>query len=183
MCRDIVQFIRSRYAVVHEATPPVAYRRFLSRMRSPARGAALGFRRAGDGPLFLEQYLDQPIELALRPYFGDDVERARVVELGSLAANSGLAMIELWLATAQELAAGADIGVAVLTRPLRDMFGRLGIGLHQLGPAHAARLGDAANEWGSYYDNDPVVCAGSLREGQRRLQRFTARRRQPEDAL
>jgi hypothetical protein len=180
MYRDVVQFIRGRYAAVHGAAAPVGYDRFLSRMRCARRGAALGFRRAADGPLFLERYLDQPIEAALEPHLGPAVQRSRIVEIGSLAANNGLALVNLWSDTARELGSSADIGVAVLTRPLRDMFARLGIPVWQLAPADARRLGADAQLWGSYYHNDPVVCAGSLHDGYRQLQRFTARRRQRE---
>jgi hypothetical protein len=177
MSEDIVEFIRSRYAAVHHAAAPVTYDRFLDRMRSRRSGAALGFRSAADGPLFLERYLDQPIEAVLAPYWGAAVERSRIVEIGSLAGNSGLALLDLWVHAAGDLGRHADIGVAVLTAPLRAMFARLGIPIRVLAPADASRIGHAAALWGSYYTNDPQVCAGSLRDGLQQLERFLARRR------
>ena len=41
--------------------------------------------------------------------------------------------------------------------------------------ADPARLGPERAIWGSYYENDPVVCAGLVAEGQARLARFAAR--------
>lgn len=177
MYGEVIQFIRDRYATVHSAVAPVGYRRFFSRMRSQQRGAALGFRRAAEGPLFLERYLDAPVEAILAAHLGTEVARGRIVEIGSLGSNSGMALVDLWAEAAGELGSGADIAVAVLTAPLRDMFARLGIPVHQLAPAHGIRLGPELPLWGSYYDSDPVVCAGSLHEGYRHLRRFLARRR------
>jgi hypothetical protein len=177
MSEDIVEFIRSRYVSVHNAAAPVTYDRFLARMRGTRRGAALGYRRAADGPLFLEHYLDAPVERLLLTQLGREVDRARIVEIGSLAGNSGLALVKLWIDAAGELGQHADVGVAVLTTPLRQMFARLGIRIHALAPANPERLGQAAAMWGRYYENDPVVCAGSLRQGMRQLERFVSRRR------
>src|SRR5688500_5530748 len=96
------EFIRNRYAAVHGARPS-DFPAFLSRMRSPGVGAALGYRRASAGPLFLEAYLDEPIEDAVGRHLGASVSRDRIVEVGSLAANSPLAMVGLWYSAADEL--------------------------------------------------------------------------------
>jgi hypothetical protein len=149
----------------------------MSRMRAADRGAALGYRRASEGRLFLETYLDEPIEKVLRQRIGLDVTRARVVEIGGLAANSSAALVGLWNSAVCELGDDTDIGVAVLIRPLRAMFRRLGIAVHELAPAHAERLGEQGKQWGSYYESDPVVCAGSLIEARRQFAGFLARRR------
>lgn len=176
MTRPIVEFIQQRYATEHGAVAPVAYDNFISRMRSADRGAVLGYRRASDGPLFLETYLDAPVEQVLRPALGLELPRSAIVEIGSLAGNSCTSLLSLWHSAARELSADAQLGVAVLTRPLRGMLRRLGITLHELAPADGARLGAARADWGSYYDNDPVVCAGSLLEGRRQLDSFLSRR-------
>jgi Thermostable hemolysin len=176
MTRPIVEFIQQRYATEHGATAAVVFASFISRMRSSERGAALGYRRASDGPLFLEAYLDAPVEQVLRPAFGVTLPRSAIVEIGSLAGNSCTSLLSLWQRAAHELSTDAQLGVAVLTRPLRGMLRRLGISLHELAPADGSRLGAARAQWGSYYDNDPVVCAGSLQQGRLQLDRFLARR-------
>lgn len=176
MTRPIVEFIQQRYAAEHGANAPVAYSSFISRMRSDERGAALGYRRASEGPLFLEAYLDAPVEQMLRPALGVELPRSAIIEIGSLAGNSCTSLLSLWHRAAHELSADAQLGVAVLTRPLRGMLRRLGITLHELVPADGSRLGAARAQWGRYYDTDPVVCAGSLQEGCLQLDRFLSRR-------
>ena len=177
MSEEIVQFIQARYAAVHGGCPPVEYSRLRASMRSGSEGAALGYRRAAGGSLFLERYLDVPVEEALRQRLGTRVERHRVVEIGCLAANSPTAMIELWTQVAAELHAQAEIATAVLSAPLRCMLGRIGIRLFSLAPASAERLGDAALQWGEYYRTDPVVCAAWLSDAHDRLATFRDRRR------
>jgi Thermostable hemolysin len=177
MSQEIVQFIQGRYAAVHGARPPVDYSRLRSTMRSGSEGAALGYRRAEVGPLFLERYLDVPVEEALLQRLGARVQRSRIVEIGCLAANSPPAMIELWMQVAAELHAQAEIATAVLSAPLRSMLGRIGIKLFTLAPASPQRLGATALQWGNYYKTDPVVCAANLGEAHERLSSFRDRRR------
>jgi hypothetical protein len=175
---DLVQFIQSRYAAVHGARAPVGYSRFLSHMRSAQQGAALGFRRASEGRLFLEAYLDLPVEQLLAERLGWQLARSRIVEIGSLAANSPQELIRLWCSAACQLVEESEVGIAVLTRRLRVMLRKVGITLHELAPALPGRL-ESSSGWGSYYTNDPVVCAGQLADARRQLTRFMARRRQP----
>lgn len=176
MSEEIVQFIQGRYAAIHGTRPPVDYSRLRSAMRTGSEGAALGYRRAAGGPLFLERYLDVPVEEALRERLGAPVERKDIVEIGCLAANSPPAMIQLWMQVAAELHAQAEVATAVLSAPLRSMLGRIGIQLFSLAPASANRLGEAALQWGEYYRTDPVVCAAYLSDARDRLATFVERR-------
>ena len=147
-------------------------------VRQPVTGrAALGYRRAGSERLFLEQYLDQPIERAVSVAFQRAVERDAIVEIGNLAANNAWSMIALWGEAANDLGGSSEIVVATLSRQLRAMFARIGVPVHELAPADPVRLGSAAVGWGSYYRTDPVVCAGQIVEGQRAIAEFLARRR------
>jgi len=177
MSQQVLDFIHQRYLAVHGASAPIGYSRFMSRMRGGDHGAALGYRRASDGTLFLESYLDEPIEQLLQRRLASDISRARIVEIGGLAANSSAALVGLWNSAVCELGDDTDIAVAVLIRPLRAMFRRLGITVHELTPARVERLGPLGAQWGTYYENDPVVCAGSLIQARRQLSAFVARRR------
>ena len=143
--------------------------------RSGRIGATCGYRRASTGPLFLEHYLDRPIEEALGEIYGRPVERSEVVEIGNLAANTSPAMVALWAKAANDLGVETEIAVAVLTAPLRAMFLRLGIPIEEIAPASPARLGETAARWGRYYALDPIVCAGRIADGQAKLARFARR--------
>lgn len=169
--------VHSRFLQVHGASVCPGFAHLLDIQRAGAPRAVLGYQRAGDAPLFLESYLDSPIETCLASALGRPVARSSVIEIGSLAADDAFAMVSLWSTAANDLGAQCEIAVATLTAPLRRMFTRMGVPLHVLAPALAARVADPA-VWGRYYDADPMVCAGVIAEGQRAIAaHFSARRR------
>lgn len=164
-----------RYHEVFGARPAPSFRDYVQHgAGTPA--ALLGYRRASEAALFLEAYLDRPVEDHLTQAFGRNVARAEVVEIGNFAADNAIAMIQLWGAAANDLAGVSEIAVATLTAPLRRMFARIGVPLIELCLARPERLGAEAAHWGRYYQNDPRVCAGSIREGQGAIAAFLARR-------
>ena len=172
---EALSVIKSKYAAAYGADPVVNYTDlFIAGPTGPV-GAVCGYRRASNGPLFLESYLAQPIEIALRQSFGRTVMRHDIIEIGNLAANNAPAMVALWSQAANDLAHGAEIAVAVLTAPLRRMFARLGMTIYEIATANPAALGSEAARWGSYYAQDPIICAGLIADGQSKLDRFTAR--------
>lgn len=174
---DAKHLISQKYSTTYGATILPCFADFAQREVNEQAVAALGYRRADREKLFLESYLERPIEQALGTLFGKEVLRRDIVEIGNLAAENALAMIGLWADAANDLGGEAEIAVAVLTAPLRSMFGRLGVTLYEIVSANSDRLGKTANQWGRYYDLDPVVCAGFITEGQERLARVMARRK------
>jgi Thermostable hemolysin len=148
-------------------------------LRDPDSGeivAAAGYRFADQGALFLERYLDQPIEQHLSLPGQVPVERAGIVEVGHLAAGRAGEGRRLIVRLAHHLA-GQDVlwVVSTLTEELRHLFVRMGITPLALGRADATALGDQAGEWGSYYEHHPVVLAGQMQPALRWLQRRQAR--------
>lgn len=125
--------------------------------------AAVGFRRAASGPLFLERYLDEPIEAAIARATGAGASRHGVAEIGNLASQSAGASLFLFMALARHLhQQGCDHAVATATRQLRRTFGRVGFPTARLTTADPARLGADAGDWGGYYERDPEVLAGRI---------------------
>lgn len=143
---------------------------------SSDRGS-LGFRRAAHEPLFVEHYLDAPIELKVSDALGRQVNRDVIVEIGNFAAGNAMAMIDLWGHAANDLGGANEVAVATLTAPLRRMLERVGVPLVELGRARAECLGAAAATWGSYYEQDPRVFAGVIADGQLALSKFFSLRR------
>jgi len=141
-----------------------------------ARSAALGFRRARSEPLFLEAYLEQPIENLVSMILNRPVRRDMIVEIGNFAADNALAMIALWGAAANDLGGSAELAVATLTAPLRRMFLRIGIPIEIIAPATPNHLGEASKDWGRYYSLDPQICVGVISEGQQAIANFVGRR-------
>lgn len=124
---------------------------------------AMGMRPAETGPLFLEQYLDAPVEALLSERVGESVARAGITEVGNLAAViPGGAR---WLITAMTgclHAAGSEWVVFTGGTELLNAFHRLGLYPITLGPADPARLAPSSADWGRYYDQKPVVMAGRV---------------------
>ncbi|MCL6684489.1 thermostable hemolysin [Sphingomonas alba] len=161
---NIQRLIEQRYGEVHGAIPSISYPHFcaVSSDGDIAPSAALGFRIAAAERLFLEDYLDAPIEIVVEKALGTRFARDRIVEIGAHASNRSRATLALWARTARELDGIADVAVAVLTAPLRAMFERLGVRIVDLGDADPARLPDGGKDWGRYYELRPRVCAGMI---------------------
>lgn len=124
--------------------------------------AAAGFRWAHREPLFLEQYLAEPIELALAP-LGQIVQRDGIVEIGSLATDGGGSSAALFAALASHLSArGARFAVATATRRLRRLFNLVGFETRRIAVADPTCLADGGRAWGRYYEHDPVVVGGAV---------------------
>jgi hypothetical protein len=125
--------------------------------------AAAGFRPASSGPLFLEQYLDEPVEAAIERRLGQPIRREGVVEIGNLASASPCVSRLLFSALADHLQQlGGTHAVATATRQLRRSFRRIRFPVSPLATAEADRLPRAGADWGAYYDRDPQVVVGCI---------------------
>ncbi|HSC97096.1 MAG TPA: thermostable hemolysin [Burkholderiales bacterium] len=128
--------------------------------------AAAGYAAAGVQALFLEQYLDGPIEFTLAATLGRPVARAGIVEVGNLAAiSAGMARALIPLLARHLHRLGYRWVAFTATRALRNTFYRLGLRPLRLTRADPARLADGGSSWGTYYDHDPVVMAGKISLG------------------
>jgi hypothetical protein len=137
--------------------------------------AAAGYRGAGTGPLFLEAYLQAPIEQVLAASGSTALVRAHVVEVGHLAAvraGEGLRLMKMLGVHLSSL--GFRWVVCTLTEELHHLFGRLGVATTVLGRAEPAALGEDALHWGRYYDHRPTVLAGYLPRALQQLARRDA---------
>ena len=125
--------------------------------------AAVGYRCAALEPLFLERYLDVPVEQALLGLGVPPSARHNMVEVAHLVAlrpgEGRRMMAELGRWLGQQ---GTHWVVSTVTRELRHLFLRMGIAPLALGVADPERLGDRAGDWGSYYEHEPVVLAVAL---------------------
>jgi hypothetical protein len=82
----VERYIAEQFRAVHAATIHDFMPVLLTMGCHGNIAAATGVRAAAQ-PLFLEQYLAQPVESALRPLAGRAVERRRVAEIGNLVAT------------------------------------------------------------------------------------------------
>jgi hypothetical protein len=158
--RRIEAFIRAVYAKCYRAR----LRQFaplLAAWEDQGEILAVAGYRSAMEPLFLERYLDVPIEAALAPTGA--INRSQVVEVGNFASARPGEGRRLLLALGAHLAAKDVQWVAgTLTAELRQLVVRLGLGVVALAPARGERLGAEVKHWGSYFDHEPIVVAGYL---------------------
>ncbi|MCU0976122.1 MAG: thermostable hemolysin [Steroidobacteraceae bacterium] len=158
------RFIADRYRREYDAS----LTHFLPTLVAlPAPGgsllAAAGIARASGGPLFLERYLDAPVERVIARRLDTPADRAAILEVGNLASASpggGRAMIAALVRLLE--GHGIEWITFTATRTLRNSLARLGIVAHELAVAERTTLGAAAAAWGRYYDHDPRVVSCSL---------------------
>jgi hypothetical protein len=125
-----------------------------------------GFRSAAHESLFLERYLDDPIERAIRTAIRCDVNRSQIVEVGNLAGVSCRAAMRLVLELPRLLIArGQRWIVFTATDRVRHLLAGYGAPLIELAVAQASRVSGSADDWGRYYDTDPRVMVGHLPDG------------------
>jgi len=130
--------------------------------------AALGLNSAHHQTLFLEAYLDKPVEQVISQQFGTPVDRARVVEIGNLAATQRAASTLLFtLLSALLDQAGYRWIVFTATPCVQALVASMGFSLQAIGEAKAERI-DAADNWGSYYEARPQVMLGCIDEAMRK---------------
>lgn len=137
------------------------------------RGAA-GLRSAASGPLFLERYLERPIEQlihekqALRN--GRVVSRNEIVEVGNLGTLAPGSTRILIVALTDLLVAQGFRWISFTGTPmLINSFQRLGLSPLCVGQARPECLGEEKAAWGSYYETNPQVMVGEIMGGHQRL--------------
>jgi len=162
---DSEAFIRKSFAAAHGADiqhfMPIL---LCLRDRFCQPRAALGLRPAQNTPLFLEHYLESPVEAVLSDAFQQPVNRRGIVEVGNLAVGEKGEVRSLILAmTAFLYAADYQWVVFTIGPILINSFARLGLPLTDLGPARIEHLPlEERDNWGSYYQQAPRVMAGRV---------------------
>jgi len=168
-------FIADGYAREHGARLHHFQPRLFGLWQDGVLQAALGVSRAGDHPLFLEHYLDVPVERRLAEVLAAPVDRSRLIEVGNLAARRRGLLRPLIIRLIETLVAeGMQWLVFTATRQVRNAFQRLGLEAWPLAEAHPGRLGDAGHDWGRYYTHAPLVMGGDMARAWRHLQAHRA---------
>lgn len=168
---DLQQFIADAYARAYGARVR-HFARTLVGLGNPGTRwtAAVGYTLAGTDPLYLEQYLDQPIEVAVTERTGVPVRRDQLVEVSNLAAaGTGAAREIIVRMTTMLNRLGRSWVVLTATKALLNSFARLDIHPIPLAPADPRRLPDGGASWGTYYASQPRVVTASIPLGYARL--------------
>ncbi len=123
---------------------------------------AAGYRPAARDPLYLEQYLGEPIEAVVaRRFPALTVTRTDIAEIGNFACRdcaTAMRMVEVLADLLHER--GHCWTVFTATRTVRGILRHLGISLTELGWADKSRVVVTGDDWGRYYQTDPRVMLG-----------------------
>lgn len=173
---ELETFVRTAFQRKHDASVASFMPTLLS-FRDPGgelRGV-IGLRSAAPKPLYLEQYLEQPIEAAILAATGRAVQRGEVVEVGNLAgANCRAAMRMVAALPSYLLARDYRWIVFTATNAVRGILQGFGAPLVELARADGSRVAGGDDRWGRYYESDPRVLAGYL-PASRRIAGFQSR--------
>jgi len=161
---EIEAFVRAAFARKHDASVASFMPTLLSfRDASGELRGVIGLRSAEPKPLYLEQYLEQPVEAAIAAATGKRVQRHEVVEVGNLAgANCRAAMRMVAELPSYLLARDYRWIVFTATSAVRGILQGFGAPLVELARADGGRVAGGEDRWGRYYESDPRVLAGYL---------------------
>jgi len=136
--------------------------------------AAVGMRHAGEHKLFLEIYLDEPIEQAIAARTNKAVDREGILEIGNLAeSRPGDARLGIIASTMYLHTLGYRWVVFTAVPQLLNAFKRLGIEPIEIVAADPERLNEEQRAvWGSYYAERPMVCFAEIARGFASLRDF-----------
>jgi hypothetical protein len=161
---ELEAFVGAAFKRGHDATVTSFMPTLLSfRDRAGDLRGVVGLRGASPQPLYLEQYLDRPVERAIAATTGHPVRREQVVEVGNLAgANCRAAMRMVALLPGYLLSRDYRWIVFTATSTVRGILEGFGAPLVELARADGARVAGSPDRWGRYYEKDPRVLAGYL---------------------
>ena len=161
---ELERFIAERFRIAYGAQVMHFCRQLLgTRDAAGAWQAAAGFSPAADGALYLEHYLDSPVEAVLSDALGTRVPRGHIVEVGNLAsAAKGFGCRFLPTLRRHLLEREFRWVVFTATRQVRGILEHLAFEARALAPAAPSRLPDGGVGWGTYYAHDPNVMAGYI---------------------
>jgi hypothetical protein len=114
----------------------------------------------------VERYFDEPIELLISHVTGAACCRENILELGNMASMGRTASVRLIAALSFYLGScRRRYAVVTATKELRHTLGSFGFAWRRaLGAARADRLPDLGRSWGSYYEQNPEILFGEIRQ-------------------
>ena len=125
--------------------------------------AAVGIRHGSHEPLFVEQYLDQPIEQTMLQRLQNRINRNDIAEIGNLVSNwRGASQLLFVLLVGALHKAGFKWVVFTATEEVEHLIEKARFSPITICKADPERLGEERAKWGTYYDTNPHVLAGDL---------------------
>lgn len=130
-----------------------------------ASGASgvIGIRGARHETLFLESYLDHPVEDVIALVSDAPVHRRDVVEVGQFVIDHRAIVGDFFRDLVPLLRSlGYEWVCFTGTRRIRTLLASVGFAGFSVASARLERIANARDDWGTYYDHEPEVIAGKL---------------------
>ncbi len=160
--------IAKKYLCVHQATSLKFLPVLLSMTNTHETLAAVGLNPGSCGPMFLEQYLNNPIEQSIASFARQPIDRHTLIEIGNLAViRKGTGLLMFVVMSMALAACGYQWMVFTATPEVTKLIRRLGFDPQYIAEADSTRIISGKKHWGSYYEKNPKVMAGSLGKASR----------------
>jgi hypothetical protein len=160
---DLEARIRSGFGMHFDACIEGFMPRFAHYRHASGATGVIGIRRASDEPLFLESYLNEPVESVIAEASGTVPGRDRVAEVGQFVVDDR-DIVTCFFRDLVPFLVENDFDWVCFTGTdrIRALLAR--IGLHGLPVARAeeTRVSQSPDRWGRYYEFDPIVVLGKL---------------------
>jgi hypothetical protein len=163
--KNLEQYIAQQFERIHGARITDFSPLLLSLQDDQQRLAAIGVKPAFCGRLFLENYLDAPIDQVVAAQTRQPIDRDGVVEIGNLiCTGKGVSLALFMLLSAALAEAGYQWMVFTATAQVQKLVKRLDVDLQFLAHADAHKLPAGAGDWGNYYRSCPQVLLGNIQQ-------------------
>ena len=127
--------------------------------------AAFGYCDAGRKSLFLESYLDKPIETLLSQRLGCPIKRQKIVEVGNLSITRNTNSVKIMRDIASHLQSfGYEWIVCTATRYLRMLFIKSGSRPIAIAQASQSKVNQDGTDWGNYYATPTEILVGNINQ-------------------
>ena len=168
---EVQDYIAKQYKNIYQAEIQEFLPFLMSFQCKNLVSAAVGFKSAGNNPLFVEQYLDAPVETAMSELVQQDIERKSIIEIGNLAATwKGTSQLVLAILPIILERAGYKWAVFTATSQVDKLLKKIQINMTTLCEADVNRVNNEDAIWGTYYNqSSPHVVFGSLTGIEERL--------------
>lgn len=145
-------------ACVAEYMPRFAYYQHLT-----GGTGVIGVRCASEERLYLESYLDDPVEEIIQNAADCTVSRAKIVEVGQFVVDDRGIVADFFEDLVPFLARqGFDWVCFTGTDRIRAILKRVGFSGLPVAAASQDLVRNKPDRWGTYYEHDPVVIIGKL---------------------
>lgn len=157
-------YIHARFSSVHGAQVTHFLPNIISLSCNNSYSAAVGLAPAKHSQLFAECYLSEPAHQAIARQLGQEVERSRILEIGNLVSSWKGSSLLLFIFLS-ELIERLDYHWALFTatREVESLLARMHYKPIVLADALPTCLPDGGASWGSYYNHQPRVMFGDVR--------------------